>query len=50
MEAGAGQGLGYVIAAYAVVGGSLLVYGLHLARERRGLRRELAEDPKRDAG
>jgi hypothetical protein len=35
--------MGYVIAAYAIVAGSLLWYGLRLARERRALRRSLGE-------
>lgn len=41
---------GYLIAAYAVALGALLGYGLHLARERRQLRRELSEGPPRDRG
>jgi len=38
--------MGYVVAAYAVVGVSLLLYGLHLARERRTLLRSLGEFPE----
>ncbi len=37
-----GQTLGYVIAAYAVVIGSLLVYGLRIQAGRRALMRRAA--------
>ena len=50
MEADTLRGLGYLIAAYALVAGSLLAYGLQLARERRNLLHELSEDEERDAG
>ena len=50
MDAETSSGLGYVIAAYAAVAGSLLAYGYHLARERRDLRRELSLEPQQDAG
>jgi len=42
--------MGYAIAAYAVVAGALLLYGLHLARERRALRRSLGESPESRRG
>lgn len=36
--------MGYVLAAYALVGLALGLYGVRLARERRGLLRELEGD------
>jgi hypothetical protein len=40
--------VGYVLAAYGLVIGALLAYGLYLAGERRALRRNLGdfEDPR----
>ena len=34
--------MSYVVAAYGIVLASLLVYGIHLARERRTLRKALS--------
>lgn len=44
------EGYGYLIAAYALALGALAAYGLHLARERRRLRRALSERAARDRG
>ncbi len=42
--------MGYLIAAYALGVGGPLLYGLHLARERRALRRALRAPSERNPG
>ena len=42
--------MGYVAAAYGVVGLALAAYALQLVRERSRLRRSLGGSPQRNAG
>lgn len=42
--------MGYVLAAYGLVAAALGLYGAHLLRERRALRRSLGESPESKRG
>lgn len=42
--------MGYLLASYGLVAAALLLYGAHLLRERRQLRRSLGEFPESNRG